>query len=108
MARKLCLMSTENERGQIHQVSQAIGNLQAKVDGIATEVLRYHQSAEKRREEMHDEVTGLREEIVGVRKEIADLVSLKDQGKGWLGALTLVAGLIGSALTYFFAQFFGK
>lgn len=101
-------MATQNELGQIHQVSQAIGQLQGQVSAIADEVKRYHGEAEKRREDMHDEVTGLREEIKGVRAEIADLVSLKEQGKGWLGALVLVAGILGAALKYALDHFLGR
>ncbi len=73
-------------------VSRAIGMLQGQLESITKEVLRYHSVAEDERHEM-------REELKELRRELAELKSIRDQGKGWLGALTFAAGLLGAALT---------
>ena len=77
---------------QMDDVSRAIGMLQGQLEAITKEVLRYHSVAEDERHEM-------RQELKDLRAELAELKSIRDQGKGWLGALTFAAAIIGSALT---------
>lgn len=77
---------------QMDDVSRAIGLLQGQLEAITTEVRRYHSIAEDERHEM-------REELKELRRELAELKSIRDQGKGWLGALTFAAAIVGSALT---------
>lgn len=92
-------MPADNYHGEIHQVSQAIGAMQAQLNAITQEVLRYHTAAEVERAEMRAEVQVLRKEVRtdrdALRRQIEDLTALRNKGLGVGGVLLFIAGLLG-------------
>ena len=90
--------------GELHQISQAIGALQAKTD----EGGRQHQETNEKLDELMAMIAPLKDlpqRVLSVEIKMERMAMTKARATGFIAGVSAVGGIAGSVLTWVLAKF---